>query len=77
MHEWGERQLGERKYHEDWYGKAVFAKLKSVLSSLSIGIRTRVWIFRCYVWSTLTYGCEAWAVRKDIEKGLKAAEMYF
>ena len=52
--------------------KAAFAKLKSFLSNFSIGIGTRVQIFRCYVWSTLTYGCEAWTVRKDLEKRLEA-----
>ena len=57
--------------------KAAFAKLKSVLSNLSIGIGTRVRLLRCYVWSTLTYGCETWTVRKDLEKRLEAAEMYF
>ena len=57
--------------------KAAFAKLKSVLCNLSMGIGTRVRILRCYVWSTLTYGCEAWTIRKDLEKRLEAAEMYF
>ena len=38
--------------------KAVFAKLKSVLSNLSIGVGTRVRIHIYYVWSKLTYGCQ-------------------
>ena len=57
--------------------KTAFAKLKSVLTNLSVGIGTRVRILRCYVWATLTYGCEAWTIRKDLEKRLEAAEMYF
>ena len=48
--------------------KVAFAKIKSVLSNLSIGIGTRVRILRCYVWLTLTYECKAWTVRKDLEK---------
>ena len=43
--------------------KVAFAKLKSV-----IGNGTRFPILRLYVWSTLAYGCKAWAVRKDLEK---------
>ena len=57
--------------------KAAFAKLKPVLKSFSISIETRVRILRCYVWSTMTYGCEAWTIRKDLEKRLETAEMWF
>ena len=57
--------------------KMASAKLKSVLSNLNIGIGSRVRILRCYIWLTLTYGCEAWTVRNDLEKRLEATEIYF
>ena len=57
--------------------KAAFVKFKSVLSNLNIGIGTTVRILRCYVWSTLTYGCEAWIVRNDLENKLEAPKMDF
>ena len=42
---------------------------------MSIG--TRVRILRCYVWSTLTYGCGAWTISRDLERRLEAAELWF
>ena len=57
--------------------KAAFTKLKGVLKNMSISMATRVRILRCYVWSTLTYGCEAWTIRKDLERRLEAVEMWF
>ena len=68
MHGWGkcfsEKEIIKRK--RIGMAKAAFAKLKSVFRNLSIGIGTRVRILRCYVWSTLTYGCEVWTIRKDL-----------
>ena len=57
--------------------KLAFTKLQTVLKCPNISIETRVQTLRCYVWSTLTYGCEAWTIRKDLEKRLLAFKMLF
>ena len=57
--------------------KVAFTKLKTVLRNITMSIGTRVRILRCYVWSTLTYGCEAWTIRRDLERRLEAAELWF
>jgi len=36
---------------------------------------TRIRLLKCYVWSTLLYGCETWTVSKTMEARLQAAEM--
>ena len=53
--------------------KVAFTKLETVLRNINMSIGTRVRILRCYVWSTLTYGCEAWTLRRDLERRLEAA----
>ena len=34
-------------------------------------------LLKCYVWSTLLYGCESWTISKRMESQLEAAEMCF
>jgi len=34
-------------------------------------------LLKCYVWSTLLYGCESWTISKRMESQLEAAEMWF
>ena len=38
---------------------------------------TKFRVLKTYVWSTLTYRCECWTIRGDIEKKIEAAEMWF
>ena len=42
-----------------------------------MGIKTRVRLMKCYVWSGLLYGCETWTISKGMRKRLEAAEMWF
>jgi len=34
-------------------------------------------LLKCYVWSTLLYGCESWIVSQRIKSQLEATEMWF
>jgi len=34
-------------------------------------------LLKCYVWSTLLYGCESWTISKRMESQLEVAEMWF
>lgn len=57
--------------------KTAFGKMKKILTNINMNIDLRLRLLRCYVWSTLLYGCEAWTVKKSMEKRLEAAEMWF
>ena len=50
--------------------------MKSLLSSRKININTRMRLTKCYVWSTLLYGAEAWAITKTLTKRIDAFEMW-
>ena len=51
--------------------------MKNVLTSHSINKSTRHRILKCYVWSTLMYGSEAWTISQKMRSRLEAAEMWF
>ena len=34
-------------------------------------------LLKCYVWSTLLYGCESWTISKRMGSQLEATEMWF
>jgi len=38
---------------------------------------TKLRLLKCYVWSTLLYGCESWTINKRMESQLEAAEISF
>ena len=40
-------------------------------------MKARVRIWKCFVWSKLLYGCEAWTNRKDLRRKFDASEMWF
>ena len=56
-------------------GKA--GKMERLLTSRNVDLGTRIRLLKCYVWSTLLYGCETWTVSKTMEARLEAAEMWF
>ena len=41
---------------------------------LTLGLKKRM--VKCYVWSTLLYGCETWTLTTELENKLKAFEMW-
>ena len=57
--------------------KTAFGKMKKMLTNITMNMDLRLRLLRCYVWSTLLYGCETWTVKKTMEKRLKATEMWF
>nr|CAB3263295.1 uncharacterized protein LOC108950266 [Phallusia mammillata] len=57
--------------------KTAYKNMKSVLTSRSISIATRLRLLKCYVWSVLVYGCECWTISQTTQNRLEAAEMWF
>ena len=57
--------------------KAAFGNMKKVLTNISMNINLRQRILKCYVLSTLLYGCEAWTLKKNLRKKIEAVEMWF
>ena len=57
--------------------KDAFQKLSLILENRNISMMTKFRVLKTYVWSRLTYGCECWTITSDIEKKIKAAEMWF
>ena len=55
--------------------KTVFLSRKEIFQS-SISRSTKKRLIDCYVFSVLTYGCEAWTITKDISKKIDALEMW-
>src|SRR5215469_10080546 len=57
--------------------KYAFNNMKSLLTNSKVSIETRKRFVKCYVWSTLLYGCESWTLRKTDVRRIQAAEIYF
>ena len=57
--------------------KASFNKMSPILKNRNISMNTIMKILKCYVWSTLLYGCECWTITKDSENKIEATEMWF
>ena len=55
--------------------KTAFKSMASILTSEGINMQKRLRALKCYVWSTLLYGCETWIISKAMEKRLVATEM--
>ena len=56
--------------------KTIFMQMRRVLSASTISIEIRKRLIKCYVWSVLTYGSEAWIMSKAMEKRLQVMEMW-
>ena len=56
-------------------GSAAMAKLKSLWSSHSLTLNTKVRLCKALVWPTVAYASEGWTLHKDDEKRLNAFEM--
>src|SRR5215469_10250829 len=57
--------------------KCAFNKMKNLLTNRQVSIETRKRFVKCYLWSTLLYGCESWTLRKIDVNRIQAAEMWF
>ena len=56
--------------------RSTFNKMRNTLTNKSISLKTRKRIMKCYVWSTLLYGCETWTLSANTMKRITAFEMW-
>ena len=56
--------------------KTAFYKMSKVLCDPKISFGTRYRVLKCYVWSTLLYGCETWVLKRECCRRLLAFEMW-
>ena len=56
--------------------RSAFNSLKGALMSSNISLNTKKRIIKCYVWSTLLYGCETWTITQAHINKLQAFEMW-
>ena len=50
--------------------------MNKVLTAWNIDMAVRIRVLKCYVWSTLLYGCEAWTLSSVMMKKLEAFETW-
>ena len=56
--------------------KTAFGRLRKILTNVRMRMDVRMRIMKCYVWSTMLYGCETWTISKVMKDRLEAAEMW-
>ena len=56
--------------------KSSFTYTNKVLTSRNIDMAVLIRVLKCYVWSTLLYGCEAWTLFSVMMKKLEAFEIW-
>ena len=57
--------------------KIAFTSMKKVVCGRNISMPVRLRLLKCYIWSTLLYGCETWTLSKGMIENLEAAEHWF
>ena len=57
--------------------KSAFTSLEKVMKKRNINIQLRCRFLKCYVWSTLLYGSEAWTLSSKMLNKLEGTEMLF
>lgn len=57
--------------------KKAFMDKKNIFTDKKLNIDLKVRLLKCYVWSTLLYGCESWTLSNNSKKLLESAEMWF
>ena len=57
--------------------KNAFGELKPILRDRKLSIDLKVRLLKCYVWSTLLYGCESWTITAETKRNIDAVEMWF
>lgn len=56
--------------------RSAFTRMRSVLCCRSLNLTIRLKVLRCYVWSSLLYGCETWTLKVSMMNRLEAFEMW-
>ena len=57
--------------------KTSFNSMRKVLTNMNLGMKIRLRVLKCFVWSVLLYGCEAWTLDKTLKRRIEAVEMWF
>ena len=58
------------------FAKKSFTDISNTLTNNKPESDTKKRMMKCYIWSTLTYGCESWTLSKQDESRLEAMEMW-
>ena len=56
--------------------KERFGSMSKLLTTKRLKLETKIRILKCYVFSLLTYGSEAWTLTKALENRIEAFEMW-
>ena len=56
--------------------KSAFTSLYKVLTSREVSLDTRMRLSKCYICSTLLYGCETWTLSTALEKRIESFEIW-
>ena len=56
--------------------KSAFTSMSKVLTSRDIHMTVRIKVLRCYMWSTLLYGCETWTISVAMQEKINAFETW-
>ena len=57
--------------------KTSFNNMRKVLTNMNLSMKIRLRMLKCFVWSVLLYGCEAWTLNRELRRRVEAAEMWF
>ncbi|GFS12393.1 endonuclease-reverse transcriptase [Elysia marginata] len=57
--------------------KKKMIELNNVWKDHNIPIELKLKLLKCLIWPVMMYGCEAWSQKKDDDKRIEAAEMWF
>ena len=57
--------------------KSTFTAMNIILTARNISMAVRLRVLKCYIWSTLLYGCETWTISGGMIKTLQALETWF
>ena len=52
-------------------------QLNNIWKDPSITADLKIKLLKCLVWPVMLYGCEAWTMKKEDERRMKAAELWF
>ena len=56
---------------------AAFTSMRKVLCGRNISMPVRLSVLKCYIWSTMLYGCETWTLSKGVMKNMIHRQMTF
>lgn len=65
-----EKEIGRRIC----IAKRAFGNIRKLLNNLSKNMEMRLRLIKCFVWSTLIYGCETWTIKINTKKKIEATD---